>query len=116
MTSLVRIFLIAGLSTYFLFPMMAFAAGEDAPVRVAIVGLVHGHVKGFLGALPKNSSATLVAIVEPQTELVKAYGAEYKLNEKLFYTDLEKMLVDVHPDAVLVYTNIKDHRRVIEVA
>jgi glucose-fructose oxidoreductase len=116
MTILVRIFLIAGLSAYVLFPMMAFAAGDDPPLRVAIVGLVHGHVKGFLSALPKNSSATLAAVVEPQTELAKAYAAEYKLDAKLFYTDLEKMLVEVHPDAVLVYTTIKDHRRVIEAA
>ena len=116
MTSLLRVFLIAGLSAYVLLPLVAFAAESDAPVRVAIVGLVHGHVKGFLNALPKNSSATLVAVVEPQTELAKAYAAEYKLDAKLFYTDLEKMLADVHPDAVLVYTTIKDHRRVIEVA
>jgi glucose-fructose oxidoreductase len=116
MTTFIRLLFVAGVSAYFLFPMMAFAAGEDAPVRVAIVGLVHGHVKGFLGALPKNSGATLVAVVEPQTELAKAYAAEYKLDAKLFYTDLEKMLVDVHPDAVLVYTTIRDHRRVIEVA
>jgi glucose-fructose oxidoreductase len=116
MTTFIRLLFIAGVSAYFLFPMMAFAAGDDAPVRVAIVGLVHGHVKGFLSALPKNSSATLVAVVEPQTELAKAYAAEYKLDAKLFYTDLEKMLVGVHPDAVLVYTTIKDHRRVIEVA
>jgi glucose-fructose oxidoreductase len=116
MTDLVRIFFIAGLSAHFLFPTMAVAAGDDAPVRVAIVGLVHGHVKGFLSALPKNSSASLVAVVEPQADLAKAYAAEYKLDEKLFYTDLEKMLVEVHPEAVLVYTSIKDHRRVIEVA
>jgi len=116
MTNVIRMFFIAGLSACFLFPVMAYAASEDAPVRVAIVGLVHGHVKGFLSALPKNSSATLVAVVEPQTELAKGYAAEYKLDAKLFYSDLEKMLVDVHPDAVLVYTSIKDHRRVIEAA
>jgi glucose-fructose oxidoreductase len=116
MTTFIQLLLVAGLSAYFLFPMMAFAAGEDAPVRVAIVGLVHGHVKGFLSALPKNSSATLVAVVEPQAELAKAYAAEYQLDAKLFYPDLEKMLLEVHPDAVLVYTTIKDHRRVVEAA
>jgi glucose-fructose oxidoreductase len=116
MTTFIQLLLVAGLSAYFLFPMMAFAAGGDAPVRVAIVGLVHGHVKGFLSALPKNSSATLVAVVEPQAELAKAYAAEYQLDAKLFYPDLEKMLLEVHPDAVLVYTTIKDHRRVVEAA
>jgi glucose-fructose oxidoreductase len=97
-----------------------FAAPEDAgaepPIRVAIVGLVHGHVKGFLAALPGNQAATLVAIVEPQEALAKDYAAKYHLDAKLFYTDLEKMLAEQHPDAVLVYTTIVDHRKVIEVA
>jgi predicted dehydrogenase len=38
------------------------------------------------------------------------------LDSKLFYTDLERMLVEQHPDAVLVYTAIADHRKVIEAA
>jgi glucose-fructose oxidoreductase len=86
------------------------------PIRVAIVGLVHGHVKGFLGALPKNSSAQLVAIVEPNTTLAKQYASQYNLAASLFDTDLEHMLTTQHPDAVLVYTTIQDHRRVIEAA
>ena len=85
-------------------------------MRVAIVGLVHGHVKGFLTALPGNQTATLVAIVEPQDALAKDYAAKYHLDPKLFYTDLETMLVEQHPDAVLVYTTIVDHRKVIEIA
>jgi predicted dehydrogenase len=97
-----------------------FAAPEDAgaepPIRVAIVGLVHGHVKGFLAALPGNQAATLVAIVEPQEALAKDYAAKYHLDAKLFYTDLEKMLAEQRPDAVLVYTTIVDHRKVIEIA
>jgi glucose-fructose oxidoreductase len=90
--------------------------GAEPPIRVAIVGLVHGHVKGFLAALPGNQAATLVAIVEPQEALAKDYAAKYHLDAKLFYTDLEKMLAEQHPDAVLVYTTIADHRKVIEAA
>ena len=92
------------------------AAGADPPIRVAIVGLVHGHVKGFLHALPRNEGATLVAIVEPQEALAKEYAAQYHLDSKLFYTDIERMLAEQHPDAVLVYTTIVDHRKVIEIA
>ena len=33
------------------------------PIRVAIVGLTHGHIKGFLHSLPDSTSAKLVAIV-----------------------------------------------------
>jgi glucose-fructose oxidoreductase len=88
----------------------------DKPIRVAIVGLVHGHVKGFLAVLPKNPSAQLVAIVEPNTALAKQYASQYNLPQSLFDTDLEHMLTTQHPDAVLVYTTIQDHRRVIEAA
>jgi len=110
------LFFFASFSLISLFPIHANEAPNDAPIRVAIVGLVHGHVKGFLSALANNSSAQLVAIVEPQTALAATYAAEYKLDSKLFYTDLEKMLAEQHPDAVLVYTTIADHRHVIEIA
>ena len=92
------------------------AAGADPPIRVAIVGLVHGHVSGFLRALPGNDSATLVAIVEPQETLASQYALSYHLDSKLFYTDIERMLEQQHPDAVLVYTTIADHRKIIEIA
>jgi glucose-fructose oxidoreductase len=69
-----------------------------------------------LAALLGNQAATLVAIVEPQEPLAKDYAAKYHLDAKLSYADLEKMLVEQHPDAVLVYTTIADHRKVIETA
>ncbi len=86
------------------------------PVRVAIVGLVHGHVGGFLSALPGNTDAQLVAIVEPDQALAAQYASRYKLSQSLFYVDLETMLASKKPDAVLVYTTILDHRKVIEAA
>ena len=86
------------------------------PVRVVIVGLVHGHVGGFLHALPQNHDATLAAIVEPDTALAAKYRNQYKLDPSLFHTDLEETLKTVKPDAVLVYTTIQDHRRVIVAA
>lgn len=94
----------------------AHAQTARPPIRVAIVGLVHGHVGGFLGALPNNPDARLIAIVEPNKELATQYATRYKLPATLFYTDLEAMLNQQHPDAVLVYTTILDHRKVIEAA
>lgn len=103
--------------------MLAAAVAIDAPaqrvaspVRVVIVGLVHGHVKGFLRNLPQSKDATLVAIVEPDAALAAQYEKQYALNHDLFHTDLVETLRSTHPDAVLVYTTILDHRRVIEVA
>lgn len=100
----------------FLFLSLPNVALSQPRIRVAIVGLVHGHAKGFLSALPGNDVATLVAIVEPQQPLAQEYAARYHLDSRLFYTDVEKMLAEQHPDAVLVYTSIADHRRVIEIA
>jgi glucose-fructose oxidoreductase len=108
---------VLGLVLLAMLPPIGFAKPQaGTPIRVAIVGLVHGHVKGFLTALPKNNAATLVAIVEPQEALARDYASQYKLDSKLFYTDLEKMFNEQHPDAVLVYTTIADHRKVIEAA
>ncbi|MBS1821596.1 MAG: Gfo/Idh/MocA family oxidoreductase [Acidobacteria bacterium] len=89
---------------------------QQKPVRVVIVGLVHGHVKGFLRDLPKSKDAALVGIVEPDTALAAMYERQYKLDHALFHTDLEETLNATHPDAVLVYTTILDHRKVIEAA
>jgi len=88
----------------------------EAPVRVAIVGLVHGHAQGLLHALPQNANVQLVGIAEADTALAAKYAAQFHLDQKLFFTDTDKMLDQLHPDAVLVYTDILDHRKVIETA
>lgn len=106
------------LSTLILSAVMATTAAAQSatPVRVVIVGLVHGHVQGFLHNLPESKDATLVGIVEPDTVLAVKYEKQYALSHALFHTDLEEALSSTHPDAVLVYTTILDHRRVIEAA
>jgi predicted dehydrogenase len=86
------------------------------PLRVAIVGLVHGHVAGFLGPALKRSDIQVVGIAEPDQQLAHRYEDEFKLNPQLLYSDLEQMLTTVQPQAVLVYTDTRDHRRVVEAA
>ncbi|KAK7917576.1 hypothetical protein PG985_011184 [Apiospora marii] len=88
----------------------------QAAKRVAIAGLVHGHVAGLLPGLLKRTDVQLVAIAEPDKALSQQYASAYNLSSDLFHTDLDQMLQDQHPDAVLVYTTILDHRRVIEAA
>jgi len=68
----------------------AFAADSNAPVRVAIIGLVHGHAEGLFEALPRNNDVQLVGIVEPDTALANRYAAQFHLDHKLFFTDTEK--------------------------
>jgi glucose-fructose oxidoreductase len=95
---------------------LAQAATAPAPLRVAIVGLVHGHVDGFLSQLPQHKDVQLVGVAEPDTQLWTKYGTKYSLDFRLFHEDLVNMIAACHPQALLVYTSIADHRRVIETA
>jgi predicted dehydrogenase len=88
----------------------------DTPVRVVIVGLVHDHALGLFHPLMKNKNVELVGIAEPDQKLVAKYTAQFHLDSKLFYADTNRMLDQLHPDVALVYTDIQDHRKVIEAA
>jgi glucose-fructose oxidoreductase len=92
------------------------AATPGSPVRVVIAGLVHDHARGLFGPLSKNENVQLVGVVESDPALVARYTALFHLDPRLFFSDLDKTLDQLHPDAVLVYTDIQDHRKVIEAA
>ncbi len=99
-----------------LFALALASAQAAPPIRVVIVGLVHDHARGLFGPLAKNVNMQLVGIAEPDTALAARYAAQFHLDSKLFFTDTAAMLDQTHPDAVLVYTSIADHRKVIEAA
>jgi predicted dehydrogenase len=86
------------------------------PLRVAIAGMVHGHVSGFLGPALKRSDIQIVGIAEPDQQLAHRYANQFGLDAQLLYTDLEQMLSKVRPQALLVYSNTRDHRRIVEAA
>jgi predicted dehydrogenase len=85
------------------------------PLRVGIVGLVHGHVQGFLEQSLHNPEIEIVGIAEPDQSLASQYAKQYGIDKGLLFPDLETMLAQSHPQAVLVYTNTYDHRRVVEI-
>ncbi len=89
---------------------------QAPPLRVAIVGLAHGHVEGFLSQLPKHKDVELVGIAEADTSLWSKYGNKYSLPDTLFYKSMANMIERCHPEAVLVYTSIAEHRHAIEIA
>src|SRR6267143_1056171 len=88
---------------------------EEAPLRVALAGLVHGHAFGFFDQFQKRTDLQIVGIAEADGQLVARFAKKYSLASNLFYSDLEEMLKKTHPQAVLAYTNTYDHRRVVEV-
>ncbi|HEY1256700.1 MAG TPA: Gfo/Idh/MocA family oxidoreductase, partial [Terracidiphilus sp.] len=82
----------------------------------AIVGLEHGHVEGFLGALPSHHDVELVGIADADSSLIDKYQQKYHLDQTLFYKSEANMIERVKPDAVLVYTSISEHRNAIGIA
>ena len=91
-------------------------APAQQPIRVAIVGLVHGHVQGFLHSLPKHPEIQLVGITDPDAALRERYQQQTHLPASLFYPTEAAMLKATHPQAILVYTSIAHHRAAIEEA
>ena len=102
-----------------LFSTIAASAAQttpgSAPLRVAIAGMVHGHVEGFLQHSLHRSDIQIVGIAELDRQVAARYAAQFNLDRTLLFTDLEDMLQKTHPQAVLAYTNTYDHRRVVEI-
>src|SRR5271163_2424495 len=95
---------------------------DAAPMKVAIVGLVHGHVDGFLkggaltpaGGILNRPDVQLVGIVEPRRDLFDAYAQRYHLPVSLYFRSIQELVAQAHPQAILVFTAPSEHRRVIE--
>ena len=88
---------------------------EQAPVRLAVAGLVHGHVHGFLQARP-YADARLVGVAEADTSLLRQRAEQYDVAPARRYRRLETTLEETNPDAVVVFTHTFGHRRVVETA
>ncbi|HEY6339800.1 MAG TPA: Gfo/Idh/MocA family oxidoreductase [Candidatus Sulfotelmatobacter sp.] len=93
----------------------AAASSSHTPLRVGIVGLVHGHVHGFLDQSRHSPEIEIVGVAEPDEQLRAKNAARYGFEPGQMFADLETMLEKTHPQAVLVYTNTYDHRRVVEI-
>jgi glucose-fructose oxidoreductase len=100
----------------------AAASPDGAPMKVGIVGLVHGHVEGFLqggaltpaGGILNRTDVQLVGIVEPDQKLFDAYAQRFHLSPSLHYRSIQDMVSQAHPEVALVFTATSEHRRVVE--
>jgi predicted dehydrogenase len=110
--TLVTIFL----SVTALLSLPASAQQDTRPFRVVIAGLVHGHAEGFFHQYLHRPDLQIVGIAEPDRALFDRYAREFSLDAGLYGSDLNALLEKAHPDAVLVYTNTFDHRKVVEIA
>jgi predicted dehydrogenase len=97
-----------------LLPLAQAQVPADQPVRIAVAGLVHGHVDGFLRPALKRHDIQIVGIFEPDEQLRKLYVQKFSLPETLFFADLAVMLDKTKPAAVTTFTNTYDHPMVVE--
>ena len=91
-------------------------ARAQQPIRVAVVGLVHDHIRGFLQNLPAHPEIHLVGISEPSAPLREKYENLTHFPASIFFPSEAAMLKATHPQAILVYTSIAGHRAAIEEA
>jgi hypothetical protein len=102
--------------------LVGFAAtASAAPLKVGIVGLVHGHVAAFLGGgamtpaggILSRPDVEVVGIVEPDQALFDSYAKRYRLPASLHFKSIAEMAAQAHPQAVLVFTPPSEHRQVV---
>jgi predicted dehydrogenase len=94
----------------------ALASAQQPPLRVAIAGLAHGHVSGFLNNAAKRGDIRIAAIFDPDAALVASYGKRYNIPAEQQFTDLGRMLDAAKPEAVATFTSTIDHAGVVEAA
>ncbi len=89
-------------------------AGSHA-LRIAIAGLNHGHVSGFLrNAQRRAADIEIAAVWDPDAALLAKYAKSNHFPENILFTDLGKMLDTVKPEAVATFTDTYSHGKVVE--
>src|SRR5262249_55595093 len=84
------------------------------PLRLAIVGMTHGHVDKVFER-PDKGDIQIVGIYEPKQDVVDRYAEEYAIRRDLVFSDLNKMLDSVKPEAVTAFGSTYDHLNVVQV-
>jgi predicted dehydrogenase len=91
-------------------------AATDRPLRLAIAGLVHGHVSGFLRGAQGRKDVEIIGLYDPDKTLLQEYAERYKVPTEARFTSLDQMLDRTKPEAVASFTNTYDHAAVVEAA
>lgn len=98
---------------FLLVGFLGIEALAQSPVRVAVAGLSHGHV-GWIFNRADKKDIELVGIYETNPDLVNLFASKYKLDKKIFFSDLNKMLDEVKPEAVSAFGAINEHITIVK--
>jgi scyllo-inositol 2-dehydrogenase (NADP+) len=92
----------------------AASKGAHTPVRLAIVGLAHDHVRQFIPDLLRQRDVQLVGIVEPNKDLVAEIAMRFCIAAKLFHPDLDRLLAETRVQVAALFTPTFDHAQIVE--
>lgn len=86
---------------------------EQEPIRMAVAGMTHDHI-GFILGRKNKSDLKIVGIYEPDRALAEKYARSFHFDTTLIYNNLERMLEQVKPEAVVAFGSIFEHMAVVE--
>ena len=86
-------------------PATAATVADDSPAAQVSAPITAARVRNPLcrrrsSGIPRGPSTTT--------------SADFSLDKGLYHADLEEMLTALKPQAVLIYSNTKDHRKIVE--
>src|SRR4029450_11869749 len=73
------------------------------PLRLAIAGLVHGHVSGVLQAAQARPDGQIVVVLDTDAALLRKYAERYKRPEAVLFSDADAMITATKPEAVAAF-------------
>ena len=87
-------------------------SGKAAPLKVAVIGLVHAHVHQILS--DKKGNIEIIAIVEPNRVLAQQYSKQHGYSMDIVFNTMEDMIAKKQPEAVTAFGTIFSHLAVVE--
>ena len=101
------------LTCLFLAMFSSLQAQQEKPLRLGVAGLSHGHLWEVISRVDRGDFV-IVGVAEKDDSLRTENRLRGKVDASTFYEDLEEMLDQTKPEAVIVYESIYDHLRVVE--
>ena len=95
-------------------PVAVPSESSEAPLRIALIGLVHGHSEGLLWQASRRGDIELVGIFEPDAMLFRRLARKHGVDASLRFDDVGRMLDETRPEAASVMTSIADHADAVE--
>lgn len=95
-----------------LLPFLTLMA-QDTPLRLAIAGVTHDHL-AEVSSRVKRGDFSIVGVYEPNDAYRRRNALAGKVDENLFYSNLDQMLDETKPEAVAAYGPISEHVAVVE--